>query len=409
MFAHMTATLLTNATLQTGDVTDVLIVDGVIAAVGDDAPSIGATTVPGTVVTPLDGWLLLPAAVEPHAHLDKAFLAELVPNPTGDLMGAITAMSEARHLHTVDGIVERGERAARLLAANGYAAVRTHADTTAGHGLRSVEALAEVRRRVGDLIDVQIVALCGWPVVGPGGADQRALLRDALGAGADLVGGCPHLEAPADVAAATAFFLQTAADHGVGVDLHTDETLDPAVVGLAELAHQVLAGFEHPVTASHCVSLGMQPADRQREIAELVAAAGISVIALPHTNLFLQGRGHAPMPRGLTAVAALRDAGVTVAAGADNLQDPFNPVGRACPFETAGLMVMAGHLLPADAWAAVSTEARRAIGHGDGLGACGIAAGEPADLLAVPAATVREAIAFGPAPRRTWRHGVTQS
>ena len=52
------------------------------------------------------------------------------------------------------------------------------------------------------------------------------------------------------------------------------------------------SGFPHGVTASHCVSLGMQPEARQRQIAEKVAAAGISVIALPHTNLFLQGRDH---------------------------------------------------------------------------------------------------------------------
>ena len=87
-----------------------------------------------------------------------------------------------------------------------------------------------------------------------------------------------------------------------GVDLHTDETLDPAVRGLVDLAELVSAGFDHQVTASHCVSLGMQPADEQRAIAEAVAAAGIGVIALPHTNLFLQGRGRHPMPRGLTAV-----------------------------------------------------------------------------------------------------------
>ena len=90
------------------------------------------------------------------------------------------------------------------------------------------------------------------------------------------------------------------------------------------------------MTASHCVSLGMQPVERAAGDAEAVAAAGIAVVALPATNLYLQGRDHQQaMPRGLTAVRALLDAGVTVAAGADNLQDPFNPMGRACPFETA--------------------------------------------------------------------------
>jgi cytosine/creatinine deaminase len=121
---------------------------------------------------------------------------------------------------------------------------------------------------------------------------------------------------------------------------------------------------------------------------------------LPHTNLFLQGRGLCPMPRGLTAISVLREAGVNVAAGADNLQDPFNPVGRACPFETAGLMVMAAHDLPVQAWRSVSTDAAKVMGR-----RVEIAAGAPADVIAVRAGTVREAIAFGPSDRIVWRNG----
>jgi cytosine deaminase len=395
----MSSTLLQQATIVHGPAThnpqDVLIIDGVIAQV---APSISAA-VDETV--DLAGYLLSPSAVEPHAHLDKAFLAEQVPNDAGDLMGAIEAMTAHRDLLEVEHIIERAERAARLMATNGFRFVRTHVDLTTEHGLRSVEALAEVRRRVADLIDLEIVALCDWPVVGPAGADQRSLLADALAAGADLVGGCPHLENGGDTRGATEVFLQIATDHGVGVDLHTDETLDPDVLGLVDLAELVLAGFEHPVTASHCVSLGMQDSRRQAAIAELVASAGINVVALPHTNLFLQGRGHAPMPRGLTAVGALSAAGVIVAAGADNLQDPFNPVGRACPFETAGLMIMTSHLLPDDAWASVTD--RAAVVTGASPASC--APGSPADLVAVRAATIREAIAFGSADRQVWRRG----
>ncbi|HWL44602.1 MAG TPA: amidohydrolase family protein [Ilumatobacter sp.] len=401
----MPITHLLHATVD-GEPTDVLIADGTIVAVaaaGSLAPSPGTDLVE-LVEVDLSGHVLLPAAVEPHAHLDKAFLAEVVPNPAGDLHGAIEAMQAHRHLLTYDDTVARAERAARLMARNGYVAVRTHADTVFadghGNGLTSIAALAEVRERVRGVIDIEIVALSGIGVVGPAGAGQRALLADALAAGADLVGGCPHLEG--DIEAATDVFLQIASDHGCGVDLHTDETLDPHANGLDVLARRVLAGFDLPATASHCVSLGQQPDDVQRATAERVAAARVGVVALPHTNLFLQGRGLVPMPRGLTAVAALRAAGVTLAAGADNVQDPFNPVGRACPFETAGLMVMAAHLLPGDAWRSVSTEAAAVLGR---PGAAGIRAGAPADLLAVPASTEREAIAFAPPERRRWMAG----
>jgi len=286
------------------------------------------------------------------------------------------------------------------MARNGYCAVRSHADTTLDSGLRSVEALLEVKRRVADVIDVQVVALCGWPLLGPAGADQRALLADAVAAGVDVVGGCPHLEGTG-TRGPTELLLEIAADHGLPVDLHTDETLDGTMLGLVDLADLVSRGYPQPVTASHCVSLGMLPVERQREIAEQVAAAGVRVVALPQTNLYLQGRGHVPMPRALTAVGVLAEAGVHVAAGADNLQDPFNPVGRACPFETAGLMVLAAHLRPDDAYAAVADEAAGVVGAEPVM----LAPGDLADLVAVRAATLREAIAYGPPDRIVWRRG----
>jgi cytosine deaminase len=159
---------------------------------------------------------------------------------------------------------------------------------------------------------------------------------------------------------------------------------------LEDLAERVVAtGFIHRVAASHCVSLVLQTELRQREVAEKVAAAKISVIALPHTNLFLQGRDcQVAMPRGVTAVRALRAAGVNIAAGADNLQDPFNPVGRGDPLETAGLMILTAHVLPDDALHMVTAGARAAMG-----------LGPTADQVAVRATTIREAIAFGPADR----------
>jgi cytosine/creatinine deaminase len=389
--------LLQRATLTDGRVVDIRIDDeGLIAELAAALPPS-----PGDVVHDLSGYLLTTSFVEPHAHLDKAFLAERFDNPTGDLIGAITAMQANRHLITFDDTVERAERAVRLLHANGVTSIRSHADTTPENGLASVLALAEVRRRVAAIVDLQIVALTSWPLCGPDGTGRRALLEDALDAGADLVGGVPHLDD--DPVQATEMLMEIAADHRVGMDLHTDESLNPQAVGLRTLAERVLAsGFAHLVTASHCVSLGMQPADQQQATAERVAEAGISVIVLPQTNLYLQARGHTvAAPRGLTAIAALRAAGVTVAAGADNLQDPFNLVGKGDPLETAALMVMAGHMLPADAYDTVTTNAVRAV-HGTPTS---VTVGQPANLVAIKSASVRESIAYQPSQRLTFRRG----
>jgi cytosine deaminase len=146
----------------------------------------------------------------------------------------------------------------------------------------------------------------------------------------------------------------------------------------------------------------MQDEATQLLVADELAAADVAVVTLPQTNLFLQARGMAEAPpRGLTALAPLLAAGVTVAGGADNLQDPFNTVGRGDPLETAAMLVMAGHLSPDAAYTAVTAGARRALG----LPPVGIAPGAPAELLAVRAPSVRAAIADAPADRMVFAKG----
>jgi len=335
------------------------------------------------------GALLTTSLAEPHAHLDKAFLSERVANPTGDLMGAINAMEANRHLMTIDDTISRAERAVRLMVSNGVTAIRTHADVTEWNSLDSIEALTEVRNRTRDIVEMQIVALLGWPLSGDLGHANLTLGKKAIKLGADILGGCPHLDV--DPVGANIALLRLATELGCALDLHTDEHTDSNRVSLEDLAERVIATkFPHSVTASHCVSLGMQTEDVQQRISEKVAQANIGVVALPHTNLFLQGRGNltAP-PRGLTAISKLRMAGVRVSAGADNLQDPFNPLGSGDPLETAALMVLAAHQLPSDAFDAISNTAKSVIGTAQSH----LKIGDRADLMLTQAESLREAIA----------------
>lgn len=334
----------------------------------------------------------IPALVEPHAHLDKAFLAERAPNPAGDLLGAVAAIDAIRSTMTVADTIERAHRAVRLLVDNGVTAIRTHADTTVTNGMVSVEALLQVRNAWRSTIVIQVCALSGWPVLGVAGTQQRALLDDAIAAGVDLVGGCPALED--DPAGANDYFISLAAEAGLPLDMHIDETLDPGARSLEDLADKVRRlRPAHTVTAGHCVSLSVRELTEQHRVADLVADAGIGVIALPLTNLYLQGRDHPrSMPRGVAPVRVLRAAGVTVAAGGDNLQDPFNPLGRGDPLETAGLLMATSHVPAHEALAMVSTDARAVMGL------------EPSgDRVRLRAASAREAIAFGPPGRELVR------
>jgi cytosine deaminase len=337
--------------------------------------------------------VLLASFVEPHAHLDKALTASLVRNATGDLAGAVAAMDSLRALTGPADIAARAEAALRIHLAYGTTHVRSHVNVLGGVGLAGLEAMIEVRERWRGVVDLQLVAL----VNDTGGP----LLRAALRAGADVAGGCPHFED--DPARAVAACLDAAGDAGVPVDLHTDETLDPAARSLAALADLVSrTGFAHPVTASHCVSLSMLPLAEQEDIAARTAAAGIAVVALPQTNLYLQGRGHpVATPRGLTAVGPLLRAGVTVAAGGDNLRDPFHVVGRGDALEVAALMVTAGHLEPGRALDTVTAAPRAVLG----LPPVTFTPGDPADLVAMPATDALDALGAAGAARTVWHGG----
>ena len=389
--------MLASGHLGDGRLVDLHVVDGSVSAVTESGTPVAA----GTPREDLAGWLLLGAMAEPHAHLDKALTAEQVPNPRGDLMGAIDAWMTAAStgLFTPEDIADRATDALELLLANGATAVRTHVNV--GAGVEALRAVREARSRMDGLLDVQIVALTSNPITGPEGRENRRALAAALEVGVDLIGGCPHLDPDGATLMSDAF--AAASDAGIGLDLHVDEVLDPEVLYLRELARMVVdGGFAHPVAASHCVTLGLQSPEVQAAVSRQVADAGVNVVTLPQTNLFLQGRNHpTATPRGLTAIAALHQAGALVCAGADNVQDPFNLVGRSDPLETAALLVMAGHRLPDEAFRMIGANARACLG----LPSAGPVVGAVADLVAIDAPSVRGAIADAPMARKVFHRG----
>lgn len=377
-----------------------ITIDSVTGLITDISPA-GTQSQEVDSVMSCEGYVVSTGFVEPHAHLDKAFLADRVDNPEGDLMGAIMGLEAIRSTITFDDIVERSTRAAIALSKNGTTSVRTHADVTLSGGLTPLLALLETKKRCASFIDIQVAMLLEWPLTGPQSQERRALAREAIAAGADVVGGCPHLDD--DPAGAIDFLLTLAEEHGLPLDLHADENLRATSHDLSTLAARVIE--RRPaivINASHCVSLSVQSRDEAQRIADAVAAASISVTVLPQTNLFLQSRDTSThKQRAIAPCDILYDAGVVVAAGADNVQDPFNPVGRIDPLETASLMVMAGHQPTRVAYDMITHHARSVVtGQQHRL-----EIGHVADLVAIPAVNVREAIANGPTGRIVIKDG----
>jgi cytosine deaminase len=244
-------------------------------------------------------------------------------------------------------------------------------------------------------MDIQVAMLLEWPVTGTAGKERQTLAREAISAGVDVIGGCPHLDP--DPKAAVEFLLGLAIDAKLPLDLHADENMRPDSSDLEHLADVVVQNnVSHQLNASHCVSLSTRSEYDIDRIAAKVATAGITVTALPQTNLFLQERGVSTKPaRAITPIHRLREAGVVVAAGADNLQDPFNLVGRGDPLEIASLLMVTAQATAPQALHMISTHAHQAV-HGV---TSSLSVGAPADFTATPATNIRESIAMGPPDR----------
>jgi cytosine deaminase len=383
--------LFSNAQLIDGSIVDIATDNGLIAWIGptNNSPVVSIQNVN------LNGYILSSAFVEPHAHLDKAYLADRISNPDGDLMGAIKGLEEVRTTITHQDIVDRATRAVKLMSQNGVTSIRTHADTTLSGGLSSVLALLEVKKNCAHFMDIQVAMLLEWPVTGAAGKERQALAREAVSAGVDVIGGCPHLDP--DPRGAVEFLLALAIDAQLPLDLHADENMRTDSSDLEHLADIVIRdNVSHQMNASHCVSLSTRPEADIDLIAAKVATAGITITALPQTNLFLQERGVSTKPaRAITPIHRLQQAGVVVAAGADNLQDPFNLVGRGDPLEIASLLMVSAQVTALQALQMVSSNAHTAV-HGV---TSSLAVGEPADFTAIPATNLRESIAMGPPDR----------
>lgn len=344
---------------------------------------------------PANGVLALPAFVEPHCHADRAFAP--IPHPPRDLADAIRMADELRARSTADEVRARAERLFTTSAAHGTRRLRTHVDHSPVDGgqrdRRAVRAAADAvrMRHEGQGLEVEIVAFAGREL-DPVEPDSRAALAAALEDGADLLGAFVAMSP--DPPASLDALLDLAVDTGAEVDVHLDEHLDASASWLEHLADATLArGLEGRVSAGHCCALSVLDEATVRRVVEKVAAAGITVISLPALNLYLQDRRDGtPHRRGVTLVRELIEAGAAVRFGCDNVRDPFYPYGDADPLESAWLGSVATHLEDEAALL-------RAVCGGRGE----VRTGDPAELVLIPADSLKDALSRRPAGRRLVR------
>lgn len=386
----MTAlTSLANAGLADGRLVDIHLEGGRIARI---APAGGGLPDPDGI--DLAGRLLVPGLVDGHIHLDKALLGlPFQPHRPGSSVAERIAI-EKTVLRDLPVTVEaRARTLLSQVSRFGTTTLRSHVDIDTEWQLSNLHALLRVRDEVRDVMDIQIVA---FPQNGilrdPGTA---ALLDEAIAEGADLIGGLDPAGIDGDVKGHLDVVFGIAERRGVGVDIHLH---DAGALGCFELrdiaARTMAAGLQGRVVVSHAFALGSaEPAD---------FTATVDALALADVAIMTNEPGRVPMP----PVARLQAAGVTIFAGSDNIRDAWSPYGTGDMLERAMLIgYRQGMMSDADlarAFALATTAPARALGLGAGYG---IQVGAWADLVALDASSVPEAVVSRPRDRIVMKRG----
>ena len=306
--------------------------------------------------------MILPRLVEPHCHLDKCHTIHRLDFVAGDLSAAIAAMSQDKALWTEEDLRHRATRGLAEAQAAGCGAVRSHVDwSDTGTAPRAWAVLQELARDMADRLHLQCAALAGIDQM----ADDRFCADVARNVAQDggVLGG--FILSHERVTDGLRHMFAAADRFSLPLDFHVDEGLG-SLNGLEAIADMALATrFQGPILCGHAVSLMDRAPDDFARISGKLAQAGISVCALPTTNLYLQDRSEGtPDRRGLTKLRELDAAGVAILVGSDNVGDAFCPVGAHDPMAALHLTVLTGHLdPPLDRWLpAITTHAAQAMG-----------------------------------------------
>lgn len=317
-----------------------------------DGPQIGALRSQSGPVAAAAGWhdagerLLTPALVDAHVHLDLAYtLDTAMTDPPDTLLKAIAYWTERKRTLSAEQVRIGALRAIADEVAHGVGYIRSHVDVGSAAELRLVDGVLEARQAAQDHVQVQLVAFPQDGLICDPLAPAN--LESALQLGVDLVGGIPHVEpTQRDGLAHLDEVFRLARDFNRDIDVHIDETDDPASVYTEHLAALTIRhGWQERVTASHVCALSSYDEVHASRVMDLLARAGVRVVTNPGVNLHLQGRyDRYPKRRGLTRVRDLLARGVLCAAGQDCIRDPFYPLGNGNLLDQAFLAAHAEHM-----------------------------------------------------------------
>ena len=322
---------------QTG--VDIACKDGVIISIERGINANAKKTIDA------QGHLVSPPFVDPHFHMDATLsLGTPRMNVSGTLLEGISLWSELKPIQNVEQIIDRALRYCDLAVSMGIGAIRSHVDIC-DNSLKGVEALLEVQRKVAPYIELQLVAFPQDGIFRDPNA--KVNLINSLDMGVNVVGGIPHFERTMqDGADSVKFLCEIAAERGLMVDMHCDESDDPQSRHIETLAFETSRlGLHGRVAGSHLTSMHSMDNYYVSKLIPLMAEAEIHAIPNPLINIMLQGRHDSyPKRRGQTRVPELKNAGINVGFGSDCVMDPWYSLGKADMLDVAHMGLHVGQL-----------------------------------------------------------------
>ncbi|VVD69524.1 N-acyl-D-amino-acid deacylase [Pandoraea pneumonica] len=351
------------------------------------------------------GRAAIPGLIEAHLHLDKALLHRRLPARFGTLDEAIRVTGILKSKQEREDVLDRSRQVLDMAVKHGTVAVRAHPDVDLIQGLIGVETLLALKDEYNSLLDLQIVAFPQEGILKSKGTYE--LMIDALRMGADVVGGCPYNELNwDDTKRHIDIVFELAQRFDAPVDMHADfadDTADQRFAAISYIAQKTIeTGYQGRVSLGHVTSLGALDADTLAPVIEQIRLAGISIVTLPATDLYLGGRkDQQNQRRGLTPVKALHSAGVNVAYSSNNVRNAFTPFGKADMLLIGNLLAHVAQFGVPEHQQAIldmgTHNAARAIGLSHDYG---IAVGKQADLVILD--TFKVADALLDIPPRAW-------
>jgi cytosine/creatinine deaminase len=366
------------------DLKDVAIKDGKIAAVENNIEVRAAREIEG------EGRVIIPGLVESHIHLDKALIADRLPNRSGTLLEAIQVTGKLKPTFTKEDVEERARKALMMLIKNGTTHIRTHSEFDTSQGFTGFKTVMKLKQEFKHLVDMQVVAFPQEGIFKTPGTEK--MMHEAMDMGADVVGGIPYNDSPAKEHIDLVFEIAKKYDRPI--DFHQDFKDDANEITIEYVCEKTIKeGFEGRVSVGHLTSLGALQKEKLNLIIDLMNRAKINVMSLPATDLHLGGRkDEYNVRRAVTPVRALRNGGVNVCLASNNIRNAFTPYGNGDLMQIAMLAIPVSHLGGADDLPTVLPMLTNNPAKALGLKDYGIEAGNNADLVLLDTKSVNDAI-----------------